>query len=288
MRNTLWIVSLLAATLWGLNSKTAPPVTMVLISVWIFLTAKLQSFHFRSDREHATVLTDLLQWCLLTPTLDHGQFVKSHLNPEQRPGLVAWARSFVNVVAGLVLFCIVAPRLLPSQPLLGGWVAMSGIVLWLHFGGLGIIVLLWRFRGRDLLPLMNAPLLATSLSEFWGRRWNTAFRDFAHEQIFRPVCRRWNGQGATLLSFLFSGLIHELAISVPARGGYGLPTAYFLLQYVGVIVEKKATKRGWSAGSGAGSWLFAAFFVLVPAGLLFHSAFVLKVIVPLIPLHFVR
>jgi hypothetical protein len=72
MRNILWILSLLAATLWGLNSKTAPPVTMVLISVWIFLTAKLQSFDFRSDRGHAEVLTDLLKWCLLTPPLVYG------------------------------------------------------------------------------------------------------------------------------------------------------------------------------------------------------------------------
>ncbi len=283
MRNILWIFSLLAATVWGINSESPASLKMVIISVWIFLTAKLQSFQFRADRGDAPLITDLVKWCLLTPTLDHGRFLKSRLEPRQQPGMFSWGRAFANVVAGLVLFCFVAPRLLPSRPLIAGWAAMSGIALWLHFGVLGLIVLFWRYCGRDIHPLMNAPLLSTSLSEFWGRRWNTAFRDFAHEQIFRPVCRRWNAQGATLLSFLFSGLIHELAISVPAGGGYGLPTVYFLLQYVGVIVEKKAIKRSWAVGSGAGGWLFAALFVLVPAGLLFHSAFVLKVIIPLVP-----
>ena len=283
MRNSLWIFSLLAATLWGMSSGTSPPVTMVLISIWIFLTAKLQSFQFTADRKIFSLVTAIVTWSLSTPTLDHGRFLRSRLAPQHRPGVVIWARTIANVLAGAVLFCVGAPVLLPSEPLLAGWVAMGGIALWLHFGILGLIALFWQYQGRDIHALMNAPLLSKSLSEFWGRRWNTAFRDFAHEQIFRPICRRWNAQGATLLSFLFSGLIHELAISVPAQAGYGLPTVYFLLQYLGVVVERWATKRGWGVGSGAGGWLFAALFVLVPARLLFHSAFVLKVIVPLIP-----
>lgn len=283
MRNILWIFSLLAAAVWGIESECPASLKMVIISVWIFLTAKLQSFQFAADHKNAPLTAGLVKWCLLTPTLDHGRFLKSRLEPRRPPGMFSWGQAFANVVVGLVMFCIVAPRLLPSQPMIAGWAAMSGIALWLHFGVLGLIVLFWRYCGRDIHPLMNAPLLSTSLSEFWGRRWNTAFRDFAHEQIFRPVCRRWNGQAATLLSFLFSGLIHELAISVPAGGGYGLPTVYFLLQYVGVIAEKKAMKRGWPVGSGASGWLFAALFVLVPAGLLFHSAFVLNVIIPLVP-----
>jgi len=283
MRNILWIFSLLAATLWGLNSESSPSVTMVVIAVWIFLTAKTQSFQRGSvSGSHLHVL-DIAKWYLLTPTLDHSRFVQARLEPNERPGVIAWARAVASLFSGLILFCIIAPRLLNHEPLAAGWIAMCGIALWLHFGALGLIVLCWRFRGFDIQPLMNAPLFSTSLSEFWGRRWNTAFRDFAHQQIFRPVCRRWNAQGATLMSFVFSGLIHELAISVPAGGGYGLPTVYFLLQYVGMLVEKKAMRRGWAVGTGGFGWLFAAAFVLPPAGLLFHSAFVLRVIVPLVP-----
>jgi hypothetical protein len=43
---------------------------MVIISVWIFLTAKLQSFRFAAGRENASLIPSLVKWCLLTPTLD--------------------------------------------------------------------------------------------------------------------------------------------------------------------------------------------------------------------------
>ena len=70
MRNILWIFSLLAAAVWGINSESPPSVKMVIISVWIFLTAKLQSFWFAADREDASLIPSLVKWCLLTPTLD--------------------------------------------------------------------------------------------------------------------------------------------------------------------------------------------------------------------------
>ena len=124
---------------------------------------------------------------------------------------------------------------------------------------------------------------AASLSDFWGRRWNTGFRDFAHEHIFRPFCRLSNARVATLASFAFSGLIHELAISVPAGRGYGLPFAYFSLQWLGITLERFASQRGWPVRSGFPGWLFAAVFLVAPAGLLFHTAFVRDVMVPLIP-----
>lgn len=70
MRNILWIFSLLAAAVWGIKSGSPPSVKMVIISVWIFLTAKLQSFRFGADRENASLIPSLVKWCLLTPTLD--------------------------------------------------------------------------------------------------------------------------------------------------------------------------------------------------------------------------
>ena len=67
---------------------------------------------------------------------------------------------------------------------------------------------------------MVAPLRSTSVSEFWGKRWNTAFRDITFKFLFRPLARRFSVGIALILAFLFSGLVHDLVVSVPARGGW--------------------------------------------------------------------
>src|SRR5437763_811822 len=131
-------------------------------------------------------------------------------------------------------------------------------------------LLLWP--GLDAKPIMKAPLRSKSVSEFWGRRWNDAFNRLALDFVFRPLAR---GQGiriATLAAFLVSGLVHELVISLPARGGYGLPTAYFLLQGTGILTERALPQiRGQ---------IFTIVITAVPAFWLFHPPFVRNVILP--------
>ena len=78
-----------------------------------------------------------------------------------------------------------------------------------------------------------------------------------------------------MAGFLFSGVAHELVISVPASGGYGLPTLYFLFQGLGVIAERKFELRHTPAG-GAFLW----FVLLAPAFWLFHPPFMNAVIDP--------
>ena len=72
-----------------------------------------------------------------------------------------------------------------------------------------------------------------------GRRWNGAFNQLVFEIVFRPVARSTGPILGTIIAFLASGLIHELVISLPARADYGLPTAYFLLQGCGVLVQHR-------------------------------------------------
>src|SRR5207302_1830616 len=74
-------------------------------------------------------------------------------------------------------------------------------------------------------------------SGLWRNRWNLGFRQLAHELIFRPLHRTLGGGAAGFLVFVASGLIHDLVISLPAHAGYGLPTAYFVLQGVGMTIE---------------------------------------------------
>ena len=157
---------------------------------------------------------------------------------------------------------------------------MFGLILLLHFGTFQVVALLWQTAGVDARPIMAAPLRATSLGEFWGRRWNLGFRQLSHELIFRPLHRRLGTDAAGLLVFAVSGLIHDLVISLPARGGYGLPTMYFLLQGTGMTIEHSRFGKRLGLGQGVRGRCFMVVFLAAPVFWLFHPYFVLRVILP--------
>lgn len=127
---------------------------------------------------------------------------------------------------------------------------------------------------------MNRPLASVHVGEFWGRRWNTAFRDLTHRFLFRPMTAKLGPRWAIAAGFLFSGLVHDLVISIPARGGYGGPTSFFTIQGMALLIER--SRIGAIAGLGRGwrGWLFTMLVLAVPAYALFHPPFVKNVIVP--------
>jgi len=157
---------------------------------------------------------------------------------------------------------------------------MVGVILLLHFGIFKVVALLWQSVGVQADSIMSAPLRSTSLGEFWGKRWNLGFRQVAHELIFRPLYRTLGPNAAGFLVFVVSGLIHDLVISLPARGGYGLPTLYFVLQGAGVTVERSRLGQRFGLAQGAIGWCFMMVFLAVPVFGLFHPWFVLRVILP--------
>lgn len=186
------------------------------------------------------------------------------------PALAELWFSILKAAFGIVLVFVVVPWIEP--PLLRGWLGMIGLIFMLHFGLLHLLSWLWRRAGYDARPLMDWPILADSLADFWGRRWNTAFRDLTHRFLFRPLAARWGVRVGLVVGFLASGLVHDVVISVPAGGGYGLPTLYFMLQGTGLLLEKSFPKL-------KSRW-FTTLVLLVPAYGLFHPPFVLNVIVP--------
>jgi hypothetical protein len=152
-----------------------------------------------------------------------------------------------------------------------------------HFGMFHILSVAWRHVGIAATPIMRTPLFAASLADFWGKRWNLAFRDFAHTLVFRPALRRTGAAIATMLVFLTSGIVHDVVISIPARAGYGWPTAYFILQGAGLLFER--TQFASRCGIGQGGIVARAYTLLVvlaPVGLLFHRPFIEHVIAPLL------
>lgn len=148
--------------------------------------------------------------------------------------------------------------------------ALPALSLMLHFGLFDLVTAFYRRRGVPVGELFRAPLRSQSLSEFWSRRWNTGFSEMIAIVVDRPLRGVLGATPALYASFLASGLLHELAISVPVRAGYGLPTLYFLLHGTLVAIERKlgrAPGRVWTL-----------FWLAAPLPLLFHPWFVREVV----------
>ena len=127
---------------------------------------------------------------------------------------------------------------------------------------------------------MDAPLAATSLADFWGRRWNRAYRQVSHVAFFHPCVRQFGLTAGTLAAFGISGVVHDLVISIPAGGGYGGPTIYFLVQGLSRLLEKLAPVAGFLRRQPWYGWCWTAAVVVGPVGLLFHRPSLTNVINP--------
>lgn len=197
-----------------------------------------------------------------------------------RPRGKEWLWALSKTLLGAGLFWIVARRVPADEALVRGWIGLFGLIFLLHFGSFHLIALFWQAVGIDAQPIMAKPILSKSLAEFWGKRWNLGFRQLAHEFIFRPLQKRTGPALAGLCVFFASGVIHDLVISLPARGGYGLPTAYFLFQGFGVLFERSAFARRIGLQEEFASRALTIVVTAVPAFWLFHPLFVERVIVP--------
>jgi D-alanyl-lipoteichoic acid acyltransferase DltB (MBOAT superfamily) len=186
--------------------------------------------------------------------------------------------AILKFLGGAALLFHLAP-LAPNE-LMAGWIGMLGMIFILHFGLFDLAAIGWRIAGIDAKPIMSAPLRSTSLSEFWGRRWNGAFNQLILTLLFRRLTRAVGSIRATLTAFLVSGLIHELVISVPAGAGYGLPTIYFLLQGWGIIAQRSSVGAQFGIRGGIRGRAFTIFIAAGPAFWLFHPPFVRNVILP--------
>ncbi|WP_425616232.1 MBOAT family protein [Anatilimnocola sp. NA78] len=253
---------------------------------WVLAAAVYAGFKWltfaESEAAREATFADVLNYLLLWPGMDAEAFLGNKPVPQPTSREIFFA--VLKFLSGLVLIFVVARFTMSLPPLVTGWVGIVGLALAILFGFAHFVSIAWRSLGVNAQPIMNRPLWAFSLSDFWGQRWNLAFHDVGREYVFRPLLRRIGVIGSTFAVFLFSGIVHDLVMSVPLRRGIGLPTLYFLLQAVGVLFERSPFGKRLGLGRGLRGRAFAAAVVLLPVGLLFHSAFLQHVILP--TLHF--
>ena len=252
---------------------------MWMVAFAIFLGCKWLTWWSARAKAPRNKLRPSLAYLLAWPGMDAEAFLNDESVPKKQ-ALFGWCLSAAQVLFGIWLVWGGAGLAHPKHPLLAGWIGLVGLAFILHFGFFHLLALGWQWAGFDAQPVMRSPILARSLAEFWGNRWNVAFHQLAHTYAFDPLRRSIGPKKATLMVFFISGLVHELVISLPADSGYGLPTAYFLLQGFGLLVERSALGRRLGLGHGLPGWLFWTVIVGGPAFWLFHPPFIHQVILP--------
>src|ERR1051325_8726092 len=232
----------------GLGGRLPDWVWMWVLALALILGAKWITLSAVRGGQTKIKRWRLLAYVFLWPGMDARRFLND--SNSAPPPIEEWILAAGKMLFGGGLLWAATRLVGPGHPLVTGWVGMIGIGFVLHLGRFHGPSLFWRALGIEARPIMRSPGTATSLSEFWGGRWNAAFSDLVRGHLFKPLARHLGARGALFTIFLFSGVVHEIVISLPARGGYGLPTAYFLLQGLGLLIERSSI--GWRLGLGAG------------------------------------
>ena len=152
---------------------------------------------------------------------------------------LAWRLTWM--VLGLLAGYALAPWLRTRCPP-WSWPYLTLPLVPLYGGSVTTILQLASATTGEILPDHHGhPWRSSSVGDFWGRQWNTWLSDWFRQVIFLPLRRR--PMTATFLTFLFSGVWHEVLIAVPVflwtgLSTFGLMTTYFLLQFVGMALER--------------------------------------------------
>lgn len=251
-------------------------------SMWgtaIAIYGSLKVLSWRHRRTSSAPVWKHVAYLIAWPGMDADAFLSP--TADVRPVSTAeWIFAFSKLTFGCSLLMFAVSMRNTVDALWQGWIGLIGLGFVLHFGVFHLLSCVWRTNRLSAMPLMNWPIASQSLAEFWGRRWNLAFRDLTHRLIFRPLRHGLTPAGALLVGFLVSGLIHDVVISWPVDAGYGMPTAYFLCQGAGVVAERSRFGKWIGLGRGLRGRLFCVVTLLAPVGWLFHRQFVCGVIVP--------
>ncbi|KAI6047014.1 membrane bound O-acyl transferase family-domain-containing protein [Pisolithus marmoratus] len=100
-----------------------------------------------------------------------------------------------------------------------------------------VCVVLFQQRPSQWPPLFNNPWFSTSLAKFWGQNWHQLFRDIFVGCGYKPL-EGILGQYAVIGAFVVSGILHDVAMRGMGHGDTLRILGYFVMQGVGVVLER--------------------------------------------------
>lgn len=152
------------------------------------------------------------------------------------------------------------------------WAMFFSMSLAFHYGGLRLLNGCLRAAGFPVRTLFPNLFHTRGIGDFWSTQWNVGYSHMMQRIVGRPVAALVGRPAGMIAIFLSSGLLHELAITLPVKSGYGGPTAYFAFHGWLAWLEKK---RGRPFGK-----IPALLAVVVPLGCLFPATFRNEVMTP--------
>jgi len=161
-------------------------------------------------------------------------------------------RSLVRLLVGLAV-AIAAIWLVGMASSLDGWRHYA--LRWFAGGFVlapalftavdGLRALTGTAFGRVLPTLSDAPLLSTSLNEFWAKRWNLVVSKILHDRFYKPFAK-YGTTVALFAAFAASAALHAWLIGIPMGAACATSwAAFFLAQPLLILIERRLRVRQW-------------------------------------------
>lgn len=167
---------------------------------------------------------------------------------ELRPGLLLSSALAAGITAlGLWAVASAGP---PRAGDAGTWLVRYGAGVLVTYAAVETVVrfLSFGYRALGLRPprLHDHPILARSVAEFWGRRWNRIVGAWLRSVGYSPLAARGSPRLGIALTFVLSALLHLYFAWAAAGLGLALVMAsFFVLQIPLVALERALGPRRW-------------------------------------------
>jgi hypothetical protein len=159
-----------------------------------------------------------------------------------------WQRALVHLVLDVLVSgaAIVALLHLTAAHYIGRWAL--GVLLLYALGDFlleGLPRFCFSVAGASMNSIHRTPIAASSLRNFWGRRWNRMVSGWLNTFIFLPLARRHRpGLGLTC-AFLMSAAMHAwLVVGLGAVPALSM-AIFFSLQSLLIWVEDRLCVQAW-------------------------------------------
>lgn len=260
---------------------------MLVIIIVLFMVMKICVFMMPKSKGSELTYFQMMLFFCVWPGMQPANFL------ERKKGLDWWKDAmwgtFFTILG--ILWCFGIKFISDSglSPELAGLLALPAVSMMGHIGAFRLLRGALRLVGYDVEQLFVDPLLATSLSDFWGKRWNVAFSDM-NRFVFVAAIRaalmedlKLSKETASLAgvftAFIASAGLHEFGITLPVLSGFGGPSLYFVIQGFCVVVEKQTTT--WRENHPICTRLIMWIALAAPFPLLFVVAFRTEIVLPL-------